>query len=347
MVTKDVALSYINLVLTELYAYRNELKQKQIDLHKSANNVYGTVFNALRNIIGDIDFAVQEVAGERILFSNWSKQAVAKPVIKYGSSIGVQQIGYSSTNGGYFGKTIRNKEVIMPDIFEYDVGKLDEIVKAGTFNAILSNIYLKAPVDDPGVETFKDARYKYFFFETLDTVTTITDEDYIITCDYDTYQAEHFWVVTIIEGGTAKLYAIKRMRAPYTASMWSRQNPEAYLTIFEGDIDIGTSPQLDDPEDKTFHGLLVEVSFFEPGYEAYFGDYKLPSEMAFLVRKKQRGMEVLFIDWVDRNTFIDSSARSAYLRRRVWEMGRSVPSFVPSTDVRIYDAYEWMTQLQF
>lgn len=344
-VSKEDALNKIDSVISAIEEYRKQLYTRTVDAQRQSIYLRMKAVEALLNVIGDIDFTVQEVAEERFLFSNWSKRPVAKPRIDFTYRDALRTTTYRKVNDKYVGTSIRHKELIMPDVFEYDVERLEDALKFVTFQSVLSNTYLRADIEDSGAETFKDAQYKYFFFNEL-LGRNIGIYPAYLGCDTDTEQALEFCVIVGIREARAVMYAVKGIEEVTSDVVWCRSDPDANLAIWEGKIRIGTSPQCKASDDIIIEGYLVQVDPKEPGYDVLFADFVLPEPYLFIIRRKPRGYELLVSSIVDRETFTDATARQAWLNKKVWELTRGIAVFIPSTDVRIYDAMEWLTTIE-
>jgi len=347
MVSKEEALQKIDQVIQEIEQYREELQKRIGEVHKSIGGVYKTVLDALIKKVKPLNFVVQEVAEERFLFSNWSKKVVQKPMIKYASTMNVRSTNYTKVDETYRGTSIRKKTLIMPDLFEFDVAKLEDIVMKFTFYETLSFIYLrshKTSGEGIYVPTFEDAKYRYYFFTDFVDTSRIT-EDWVLECELGNADSTCF-CVAVVEGAEVNIYVLSKICAGAYEHIWERTDePTAIMWIFDGRMDFKRVK--DSQYDKTisFQGMLVHFLVTATDVDIMLGDRVIPRDGAIFLRKRGRATEAAILVLTDGATLADPDKRKKLVRRYYYETPRALSIWVPSEEVRLFGPEEWMQSL--
>jgi len=160
----------VTQLLEELKSYRAELVDKVRQWMEKRKELYDHFYQQLLSLSSNINYGIANVAGQYIILPFISKDLPQLPQIKYQGALYKLQFPYSQGD----------KEVIMPDMLEFDVGKALNIVHLYTDLVLKSYLYREVPVNEGG--DICNTRACYLFATELVTGLCKSGEPVSVAC---------------------------------------------------------------------------------------------------------------------------------------------------------------------
>jgi len=267
------------------------------------------MLEALKDKLPQLNFVIQNVVGRRMVGVNMSQKTFQYPKIYY-------------TGGtAHFAppKTIREVDLIPVDVFEVDTEKLDNLLRYFSFSALVSNIYLRASLDSPYPEDFKDSKFKYYFFSDVSQPVQY-DEDTIIGVE-ETPEGTYYRVAPYIFKDEICAMCIHTVKAGGFSATASREDPFIMLFITWGRFILRDLNNVCSVQEFETDGVLLWIGNPLENFQLMLGDRQIPYDAQLFIVKKDRIWEVVYGDLLHESIYEDTNKRQEYLTQKLWEKG--------------------------
>jgi|GEM_PF-6826760 len=307
--TKEQVLQNIQNTINELKQYRQEVYDKINYIHMLAESIYPHILAVLKDFLPDNKYVIHNICGRKMLGVNMAEKNVVYPKIHY--------IGATRHYAPPF--TIREKDLIPVDVFEWDIDKINKSLKFFSLAMLMQSLYLRAPLDEGAEADFQDARHKYYLFQDY-TQPTMYEEDLFLAYE-ETPEGKYYRAVPYIFNSECCLLTIHTLKAGGYSLMLYRDYPYYQVFVYYGRFILKDMNNVCTVKEYPIDAYLVYIPPPPIGYDVMFTHRKLePDTLLFIVRISSI-FDVVWGEYVHENTYTDTAKRQEYLRKRLAQMG--------------------------
>ena len=253
--------------------YRKTLLDKYDELMRKTESISRQVVDNWESLMQKVEFEVKEVIGNKYLTPPLTISEITYPKFNYVGRTFMYDLP----------KTVRKYELPSLPFFEFDMQKIEELVKHGDLLPIKHLFVVKVPKDVEEEGDFEDTHWKYFMLKDV-YEPWISSEDKTISEDalahFLNVKGQHLRVSKVLANHEVKYY-------------YNDKYDWVYAWVYSGQIELYC---YDTNENYTIDGSYVELSptGLQTGYPYrwHCGDKKLNSLNVLIIRT-EKGVDVV------------------------------------------------------
>jgi len=263
----------LQTLVNNMKEYRKTLLDKYDELMRKTETISRQVVDNWESLMQKVEFEVKEVIGNKYLTPPLTISEITYPKFKYVGKTFMYDLP----------KTVRRYELPSLPFFQFDMQKIEELVKHGDLLPVKYLFVVKLPKEVELEGDFEDTHWKYFMLRDV-YEPWISSEDKTIPEDAIAHflnaKGQHLRVSKILANHEVKYY-------------YSDKYDWLYAWIYSGQIELYC---YDTNEYYVIDGSYVELSptGLQTGYPYrwYCGDKKLNS-LNVLIIKTEKGVDIV------------------------------------------------------